>query len=67
VPARLPPAAGPARPPARSGLPLLWLHTFRFVCLKVPQWEIFDLLDSRDFYTKKPPWVVGTSDLDKIS
>jgi hypothetical protein len=25
--------------------------------LKVPKCEIFDLIDSRDFYTIKPPWV----------
>ncbi len=25
--------------------------------LKVPKCEIFDLLDSRDFYTMKPPWI----------
>jgi hypothetical protein len=25
--------------------------------LKVPKCEILDLMDSRDFYTKKPPWV----------
>ncbi len=27
-----------------------------FVLLKMPKWEIFDLLESRDFYTMKPPW-----------
>jgi hypothetical protein len=25
--------------------------------LKVPKCEIFDLMDSRDFFTIKPPWV----------
>jgi len=29
---------------------------FLFVLLKVPKWEIFDLLESRDFYTMKPSW-----------
>jgi hypothetical protein len=27
-----------------------------FVFLKVPKCEIFDLVDSRDFCTMKPPW-----------
>ena len=34
----------------------IWTHQREFG-LKVPNSEIFNLLNSRDFYTIKPPWV----------
>jgi hypothetical protein len=34
-------------------------------CLKVPKSEIFDLMDSRDFYTIKPPWVCDFGTVNK--
>jgi hypothetical protein len=34
--------------------------------LKVPKCEICDLMDSRDFYTIKPPWVGDFEAIIKI-
>ncbi len=34
--------------------------------LKVPKCESFDLMDSRDFYTLKLPWVGGFGTVIKI-